>query len=75
MKPTAMAEPVEEQHDPQMDHQTVMRAHEVISNPKRLAAVHALHKSAGGLFDKMKAAKAKLDSQPTAPAPMPEEKE
>ena len=32
------------------DHAAIMKAHEVISDPERMANVHALHKSGGGLI-------------------------
>jgi hypothetical protein len=32
------------------DHAAIMKAHEVIQDPQRMAGVHALHKSGGGLI-------------------------
>ena len=32
------------------DHAAIMKAHEVIQDPNRMAGVHALHQSSGGLI-------------------------
>lgn len=42
------------------DHSTIMRAHEVIKDPKRMSAVHKLHKGSTDLFDFYKQKSAEL---------------
>lgn len=36
------------------DHAAIMHAHGIISNPHRMAAVHALHQDGGGLINFLK---------------------
>lgn len=55
--PAPMAAPSEfEGHPTQAhaDHAAIMKAHGVISNPHRMAAVHALHQAGGGLMEYLK---------------------
>jgi len=37
-----------------MDHANIMKAHEAISDPARMEAVHALHAKSGGLISYLK---------------------